>query len=121
MTGSRDRAGVRSMRLGVGVLAAVLITVAGAEPQLVELALKDGRLPETQRLVRVRQGDEVTLKWTTDRPFTLHVHGYDLEARLVPQSAIELRFTAKATGRFPLEVHGPGVERTIGYLEVHPR
>ena len=121
MTGSRDGFGIRWTRLGVGILAALLIAIAVAEPRLVELALKDGRLPEAQRLVRVRQGDEITLKWTTDRPFTLHVHGYDLEARLAPQSAVELRFTAKATGRFPLEIHGPGVERTVGYLEVHPR
>jgi hypothetical protein len=92
-----------------------------AEPKLFELALKDGRLPESQRLLQVRQGDEVTLKWTTDRPFTLHLHGYDLEARLVPQTAVELRFTARATGRFPLEIHGPGTERTVGHLEVHPR
>lgn len=92
-----------------------------AEPRLFELALEDGRLSESQRLLRVRQGDEVTLKWTTDRPFTLHVHGYDLEAKLVLQMAVELRFTARATGRFPLEIHGPGTERTVGHLEVHPR
>ena len=92
-----------------------------AEPRLFELALKDGRIPESQRLLRVRQGDEVTLKWTTDRPFTLHLHGYDLEATLVPQTAVEVRFTARATGRFALEIHGPGTERTVGHLEVHPR
>jgi len=107
------------------VLVVALVFVATgsvlAEPRLFELALKDGRLPESQRLLRVRQGDEVTLKWTTDQPFTLHVHGYDLEAKLVPQTPVELRFTARATGRFPLEIHGPGTERTVGHLEVHPR
>ncbi|HEY7138907.1 MAG TPA: hypothetical protein VIE44_02320 [Methylomirabilota bacterium] len=107
-------------------LLAVLILVvavggAGAEPRLFELTLKDGRLPEAQRLLRVRQGDEVALKWTTDRPFTLHFHGYDLEAKLTPQAPVELRFTARAAGRFPLEIHGPGVERTVGYLEILPR
>ena len=107
--------------LAAVVVAFIAIDGAVAEPRLFDLALKDGRLPENQRLVRVRQGDEVTLKWTTDRPFTLHLHGYDLEARLVPQTPIELRFTARATGRFPLEIHGPGTERTVGHLEVHPR
>jgi hypothetical protein len=71
------------------VVAFIAIGGAVAEPRLFDLALKDGRLPENQRLVRVRQGDEVTLKWTTDKPFTLHLHGYDLEARLVPQTPIE--------------------------------
>jgi hypothetical protein len=103
---------------------ALILVVTGtalAESRVFDLVLKDGRLAESQRLLRVRQGDEVTLKWTTDRPFTLHLHGYDLEAKLVPQTAVELRFTARATGRFPLEIHGPGTERTVGHLEVHPR
>jgi len=102
-------------------LAAILINAARAETRAFELALKNGQLPESQRLVRVTQGDEVTLKWTTDRAFTLHIHGYDLEAKLVPQTPAELKFTARATGRFPMEIHGPGTERTIGHLEVHPR
>jgi hypothetical protein len=91
------------------------------ETRLFELALKNGQLPQGQQLVRVTQGDEVTLKWTTDRPYTLHVHGYELEAELAPQTPVELKFTARATGRFPMEIHGPGAERTVGHLEVHPR
>jgi FtsP/CotA-like multicopper oxidase with cupredoxin domain len=102
-------------------LAAVAIGTARAETRVFDLALKNGQLPENQRLVRVTQGDEVTLKWTTDRPYTLHVHGYDLETKLVPQTPVELKLTARATGRFPMEIHGPGTERTIGHLEVHPR
>jgi len=104
-------------------VAVAFIAMGGAlaEPRLFELTLRNGQLPESQRLLRVRQGDEVTLKWTTDRPFAVHLHGYDLEATLVPQTPVELRFTARATGRFPLEIHGPGTERTVGHLEVHPR
>ena len=102
-------------------LAAGTIGVACAETRLFELTLKGGQLPENQRLVRVTQGDEVTLKWTTDRAYTLHIHGYELEAKLTPQAPVELKFTARATGRFPMEIHGPGTERTVGHLEVHPR
>lgn len=112
-------------RLARAVLAVGLtfVTAGGAlaEPRLFALVLKDGRLPESQRLLRVQQGDEVTLKWTTDRPLTLHLHGYDLETTLRPEAPVEMRFTARATGRFPLEIHGPGTERTVGHLEVHPR
>ena len=114
------RARARSILLAV-VLAAVAIGAACAETRAFELALKNGQLPESQRLVRVTQGDDVALKLTTDRPYTLHVHGYDLEAKLMPQAPVELKFTARATGRFPMEIHGPGTERTIGHLEVHPR
>jgi hypothetical protein len=112
-------------RVGAGLLAIALAIVAAgaarAETRAFELALKNGQLLESQRLVRVMQGDEITLKWTTDRPYTLHIHGYDLEAKLAPQAPVELKFTARATGRFPMEIHGPGTERTVGYLEVHPR
>ena len=102
-------------------LALVAVGVAMAEPRVFELTIKNGRLPENQRLVRVRQGDEVTLKWTTDRALTLHLHGYDLEAKLGPETPVDMPFTAHATGRFPIEIHGAGMEHTIGHLEVHPR
>ena len=121
----REAEGMRRRSVSRSVIVTVLAFARSppplAEPRLFDLELKDGRLPADQRLLRVRQGDDVTLKWTTDRPFTLHLHGYDLEAKLVPQTAVELRFTARATGRFPLEIHGPGTERTVGHLEVHPR
>jgi hypothetical protein len=93
---------------------------AMAEPRIFELAIKGGRLPEGQRLVRVRQGEEVILKWTADRAAVLHLHGYDIEAKVSPSAAIEMRFTATATGRFPIELH-TGAHATIGHLEVHPR
>jgi len=106
----------------VGLLALAAVGDAVAEPRLVELALKNGRLEEKLRVVRVRQGDDVTLQWTTDRPVALHLHGYDIEAKLTPAAPVAMRFTARATGRFPIEVHeAGGAERTIGYLEVHPR
>lgn len=113
------------MKRAAALVALLVLAAAGAgraEPRLVELGLKNGRLPESQRVVRVTHGDEVTLRWTTDRPVTLHLHGYDLEATLAPGAPGLMRFTARATGRFPIEVHeAGGGERTVGYLEVHPR
>jgi hypothetical protein len=109
------------------VLLALAFVVLGAvgvqaEPRVFELTIKNGRLPENQRLVQVQQGDEVTLKWTSDRALTLHLHGYDLEAKLAPNKPVEMRFPAHATGRFPVEIHGAGKQdTTIGHLEVHPR
>ncbi len=110
--------------LPVFVMLLALVPVAGvrAEPRVVDLALRDGQLPEDRRVVRVRQGDEVTLRWTTDRPVTLHLHGYDLEEKLTPGASRSMRFVARATGRFPIEIHGArGGDRVVGYLEVHPR
>ena len=109
------------------LLALALIPFAagrpGAEPRVIELAIRGGALPEDQRVIRVRQGDEISLRWTTDKPLTIHLHGYDIEKKLSPNVPTIMRFSARATGRFPIEIHGPehGSEATIAYLEVHPR
>lgn len=100
------------------LLALMAVGGAAAEPRLIELALGNGRLPEDRRVVQVQQGDEVTLRWTTDRPSTLHLHGYDIEEKLAPGTPVAVRFTARATGRFPIEIHeASGAERVVGYLE----
>src|SRR5712691_6170432 len=104
------------------VVVVALVFVGGpaaAEARVIELSLRNGQLAEDQRVVRVQQGDDVTLRWTTDRPLTVHLHGYDLEHNLSPGAPVSMRFTARATGRFPIETHGHGEERTLGYLEVH--
>jgi hypothetical protein len=108
------------MALAAGWLVLAAAGGASAEPRVFELAIKNARLPESQRVIRVRQGDEVTLKWTADRGVALHLHGYDIEARVAPATPAEMRFTASATGRFPIEIHAQS-HATIGYLEVHPR
>lgn len=109
-----------------GALAAMLLHLAGAaaaEPKIFELSIRNGELAGDQRVIRVGQGDVVTLRWTTDKALTIHLHGYDIESSLSPRGAVSMRFTARATGRFPIEIHGhsPGGERTLAYVEVHPR
>ena len=113
----------RAWLLGLAAWLAALAGVgAMAEPRIFELQIKGGRLPPNQALVRVRQGDEVTLKWTSDQAVALHLHGYDLEAKITPPAPSEIHFTARAAGRFAIEIHGAaGKHATIGYLEVHPR
>ena len=107
----------------VGVLLALTALSVVAEPRVIDLAIRAGTLAPDQRVIRVSQGDAVTLRWTSDRALTLHLHGYDIEQRLVPATPAAMTFTARATGRFAIEIHaGPGErEATLGYLEVHPR
>lgn len=76
--------------------------------------------------IRVTQGDVVTLQWTADKPSIVHLHGYDIEKRVVPGTVTELTFTARATGRFQVHLHG-GAEGAHGHedalvtIEVYPR
>ena len=99
--------------------------VAEAAQQTIELRVDQGRVPERMRLIRVTQGDAVTLRWTVDRPVTLHLHGYDIEKHVEPGTVGVMSFTASATGRFAIHVHGSGNraadETPLVYVEVYPR
>jgi hypothetical protein len=57
------------------------------------------------RLIRVKQRDVVKLRWDTDQPLTLHLHGYDIEQKVEAGTIAEMKFTARATGRFPVHLH----------------
>ena len=70
-----------------------------------DLKVAHGRVPDTMRLIRVRQGDVVRLRWSTDQPLTLHLHGYDIEQKVEAGTIAEMKFTARATGRFPIHLH----------------
>jgi FtsP/CotA-like multicopper oxidase with cupredoxin domain len=72
--------------------------------------------------VRVHQGDEVELRWSSDQPVTLQLHGYEIGARVAPGKPASMAFNAKIPGRFPVHEHaeGAGNHRPVLYLEVYP-
>jgi len=80
-------------------------TDARAEELAFDLRIEKGRVAKTMRLIRVKQGDAVTLRWTTDRPVVVHLHGYDIEKKVEPGAVTEMAFVARATGRFSVEEH----------------
>ena len=49
--------------------------------------------------VSVRDGDRVTMNFTSDSPIEIHVHGYDLEREVEPGERTDLSF--EATGAAP--------------------
>ena len=69
------------------------------------LAIANGKVPDNMRLIRVKQNDIVKLKWSADKPMSVHLHGYDIEREIKPGSVTEMSFTARATGRFTIEPH----------------
>lgn len=94
----------------------------------IEIEIKLGKVVG-QRTVRARQGDEVTLRVASDRTLDLHLHGYDIERTAAPDMPAVFTFTARATGRFPMETHEPAAKgakshahgASLFYLEVLPR
>lgn len=103
------------------------ISGATAEELAFDLTVERGRVAQNMRLIRVKQGDVVKLRWNTDRAMNLHLHGYDIEKKIEPGIVSELTFTAHATGRFEIGVHIP--KRGGGHshgaplvqIEVYPR
>ncbi|HEV2546395.1 MAG TPA: hypothetical protein VGU20_03595 [Stellaceae bacterium] len=111
------------------LVAASAIFPATATELVFDLKIEDGHIPDSMRLIRVKEGDVVMLRWTTDRPVVLHLHGYDIERLVTPGAVTELRFKATATGRFPVNLHAQR-ERADGRaqheaplvnVEVYPR
>ena len=112
---------------------ALLLIIAGAPVLAAELTfdikIERRRVPDTMRLIRVNEGDVVKLRWTSDQPIVLHLHGYDIEKRVAPGTITELAFTAYATGRFPIHVHAQGAgaggqaheDAPLAIIEVYPR
>jgi hypothetical protein len=111
-------------------LAALLLSLtvftASAAEVAFALPIENGRVPENLRRIRVQQNDVVTLKWSSDRPITIHLHGYDIEKEVTPGAITEMTFTARATGRFTVEPHtasssgGHGHAPPLVTLEVYP-
>ena len=120
-------------RLRILINASALALCLAASTPLVHAAevtyalrIDNGRVPDNMQLIRVAQGDVVTLQWTADKPSVVHLHGYDIEKRVVPGAVTELKFTARATGRFQVHLHGGaaeghGHEDALVTIEVYPR
>jgi plastocyanin len=127
------------------VLALLLAAACGAAgPRDVEVEVKveeSGLVPE---VIRVNQGDTVTLRFESQHTGQVHLHGYDIEETVAPGGMTMMRFTADATGRFKFTFHegpedhagdGPAPtppagaapppaeeeEPEVGFLEVLPR
>jgi hypothetical protein len=103
-------------------LAGALPPVSAAEHRVVTLGLANGALAEGSDTVRLKQGDDVELRWSSDRAVTLHLHGYDIESKVLPGKPTLMSFKATLAGRFPVEVHGQAghAHRPVVYLEVYP-
>jgi len=96
-------------------------TCAQSPKKLFDVAIVNGRITGVDATLRVQQGDEVELRWTSDRSLALHLHGYDIETNVSRQVPGVMSFNARLAGRFPVSEHREGArERTILYIEVHP-
>lgn len=62
--------------------------------------------------IELKKGEHLTLRVTSDRADTLHVHGYDRELPLSPGTPATLTLTTDRTGLFEVETHESGLVLT---------
>lgn len=117
----------RSIQCMVAACAAGLVPAAGqAESKrrravAVAVEIRKRRVTAVRnKTIRVTEGDDVRIDWTSDEAVDLHLHGYDIEAGAAPGRPASMAFRAHTAGRFPVTAHNFG-HRTLLYLEVYPR
>ena len=137
----------RFISLGAALVLVAGCSDSGPEPPaasaVFDLVIAERRVELEDETIRVVRGQTVTLRFSTDEAAEIHLHGYDVVAKLVPGTPDTLTFKAEATGRFPITAHhfgpAPGAghehtdhahdagaseqeeEKTLLYVEVHPR
>ncbi|MEW2488111.1 hypothetical protein [Streptomyces sp. NPDC048411] len=83
-----------------------------AEPRpdrTLEIVISHGKVSPAPGRTELRKGQRIELRVHADRADTLHVHGYDKEARLPAGRTTTLTLTADRTGLFEVETHESGL------------
>ncbi|MGW1409256.1 hypothetical protein [Streptomyces sp. NPDC002403] len=70
-----------------------------------EIVVSHGKVSPDPGRTEIKKGRTVRLRVRSDRADTLHVHGYDKEARLPAGKTVTLTFTADRSGLFEVETH----------------
>jgi len=119
----RTRLKYAGRTLVIAALLGAAIATAHAEDHVFAIEIHGEAPTAKPQVLAVRQNDHVVVRVSSDKPVQVHLHGYDIESDVVPNVVTSLRFTATATGRFPIEVHSrePLKQRPLAYLEVRPR
>jgi hypothetical protein len=120
-----------SLALALVVLMMALLPAPPARAdnaKTIDITIRNGQVVG-KKSVRVTRGDTVVLRWRSDQPIELHLHGYDLTMTVRPGTPAEMKIVARATGRFPVEVHGESGasggghshgHKALFHLEVYP-
>jgi hypothetical protein len=99
-----------------------------AEERLFNIDIQRGKISQSERLMRVKKGDQITWRVKSDAEGELHIHAYQIDLTLIPGVQKVHTFNAFATGRFRVEWHpeserGKGIHHqdSLALLEVFPK
>lgn len=96
-----------------------LAAIAGTAGENADLVLVPGETP----VLVLTQGRTYRVSIHGPSPVELHLHGYDLTARAMPEAPAQFVFKAEHSGRFPIEAHGADDllgrnSRPVAFIEV---
>ena len=100
---------------------AVTVSACGSEVETqgreLDLEIHDRKLDLDPPVIKVNQGDHVTLSIGADEHGTFHLHGYDIEIEVGPDEATLMELTSDAAGSFPITFHPAGEGGPLGHEE----
>jgi hypothetical protein len=98
-----------------------------AEDRIFRIDIKDGKIPHSEKVMRVKKGDQITWKVKSDADGELHIHAYQIDLTIKMGTEKSHIFKAYATGRFRVEWHpererGKGIhhQESLALFEVFP-
>lgn len=89
--------------------------------KMFSINIHSGHVIADNQKLQITIGDRVEIRWMSDKPVNLHLHGYDIHMKLIAGKTRSMIFDATISGRFPVGIHGTTRHGNIVYLEVHPR
>jgi hypothetical protein len=106
--------------VALAALSVVALPAATAvtKPTVIAITVKGGRPVGGIKRPAVKKGTVVRFVIATDKGTEIHLHGYDLERKVVKGKKVVMQFTAKLPGRFELELHKP--DALLAQLTVKP-
>jgi plastocyanin len=126
----------RNQRLALVVGAIVVAVVAfviaqsggddksdNSKTSTTNIVLAGNKVKSGPDTITVTKGDTVHIVVTSDKPNTIHLHGYNIEREAAPGKPARFDFTADTEGVFEIESHtweDAGLEAGVSKLQVRP-
>jgi hypothetical protein len=90
-----------------------------AGPKTFRIALKNHQVASGPKVISVKHGDSAVIVVSSDKPETVHLHGFEIEHEITPSKPGRYAFKAKNEGAYALESHT--TEKKLATVQVVPR
>jgi FtsP/CotA-like multicopper oxidase with cupredoxin domain len=115
----------------VAVVAFVIVQSGGSDSNndksggstVARIALSGNKVQSGPSTITATKGDTVHIVVTSDKPNTIHLHGYNIERQAAPGKPARFDFKANVEGVFEIESHtweDAGLEPGVSKLQVRP-